>query len=92
MIRHIVMWKFRSGTETEQNQFLHNLQALKDTIPLVRRLDIGFVVSDGWDALAVMDFDDMESLKAYQTDPRHIAVSKQCQSIRLDRVSVDCEC
>ena len=29
MIRHIVMWKFRPGTEAEQEQFLSGLRALQ---------------------------------------------------------------
>jgi len=28
MIRHIVMWKFREGTEREQEQFLTGLRGL----------------------------------------------------------------
>ena len=33
MIRHIVMWKFRPGTEAEQEQFLTALAALQGVIP-----------------------------------------------------------
>lgn len=33
MIRHIVMWKFREGTEAEQEQFLAGLQGLYGVIP-----------------------------------------------------------
>ena len=29
MIRHIVMWKFRPGTETEQERFLDGLRGLQ---------------------------------------------------------------
>ena len=33
MIRHIVMWKFRPGTEAEQKQFLDGLRSLQGVIP-----------------------------------------------------------
>ena len=32
MIRHIVMWKFRPGTEAEQEQFLGGLRALQGVV------------------------------------------------------------
>lgn len=33
MIRHIVMWKFREGTEREQEQFLTGLRGLSGSFP-----------------------------------------------------------
>ena len=33
MIRHIVLWKFRPGTEAEREQFLTGLAALQGVIP-----------------------------------------------------------
>ena len=67
MIRHIVMWKFREGTEEKANEFLTKLAAL-----------------DGV-------FETMDDLNAYKVDPRHVAVSDICKSIRADRVAVDYE-
>ena len=32
MIRHIVMWKFREGTEREQEQFLTGLQGDRKSV------------------------------------------------------------
>ena len=32
MIRHIVMWKFRPGTEAEQKQFLDGLLVLDESL------------------------------------------------------------
>ncbi len=40
MIRHIVMWKFREGTEREQEQFLTGLQGLFGVIPQLRRCEV----------------------------------------------------
>ena len=33
MLRHIVMWKFRPGTEAERDLFLTGLQGLYGVIP-----------------------------------------------------------
>lgn len=33
MLRHIVMWKFRPGTEAERDLFLTGLQGLYGAIP-----------------------------------------------------------
>ena len=76
MIRHIVMWKFREGTEREQEQFLTGLRGLG---------------KDNYDAVLVSEFASMEDLQTYKDDPRHKAVSALCKSIRTDRVAADYE-
>lgn len=92
MIRHIVMWKFRPGTEKEQEQFLTNLQALEDVIPQLKRCEVAVNVGEGnYDAVLVSEFDSLEALDTYKNDPRHKAVSALCKSIREDRVAVDYE-
>ena len=77
MIRHIVMWKFREGTEREQEQFLTGLKRC--------------VGKDNYDAVLVSEFASMEDLQIYKDDPRHKAVSALCKSIRVDRVAADYE-
>ena len=92
MIRHIVMWKFRPGTEKEQEQFLTNLQALEGVIPQLKRCEVAVNVGEGnYDAVLVSEFDSLEALDTYKNDPRHKAVSALCKSIREDRVAVDYE-
>ena len=92
MIRHIVMWKFRPGTEAEQEQFLSGLQALQGVIPQLVRSEVARNVAPGnYDAVLVSEFRSLEDLDAYKNDPRHQAVSSLCKSIREDRVAVDYE-
>lgn len=92
MIRHIVMWKFRPGTETEQQQFLDGLRSLQGMIPQLLRSEVAVNVGEGnYDAVLVSEFRDLEALEAYKNDPRHKAVSALCKSIRMDRVAVDYE-
>jgi hypothetical protein len=92
MIRHIVMWKFRPGTEAEQERFLTGLRGLQGVIPQLLRSEVAVNVAPGnYDAVLVSEFRSIEELEAYKNDPRHRAVSALCKSIREDRVAVDYE-
>ena len=92
MIRHIVMWKFRPGTEAEQAAFLEGLRGLMGVVPQLRGCEVARNVGQGnYDAVLVSDFDSLEDLAAYKADPRHQAVSALCKSIRTDRAAVDYE-
>ena len=92
MIRHIVMWKFRPGTEAEQERFLDGLRDLQGVIPQLKRSEVAVNVGAGnYDAVLVSEFESLEALDAYKNDPRHKAVSALCKSIRTDRVAVDYE-
>ncbi|MBE6963821.1 MAG: Dabb family protein [Ruminococcaceae bacterium] len=92
MIRHIVMWKFRPGTEAEQAQFIAGLRGLQGVIPQLLRSEVAVNVGEGnYDAVLVSEFESLEALETYKNDPRHKAVSALCKSIREDRVAVDYE-
>ena len=92
MIRHIVMWKFRPGTEAEQTRFFEGLLGLQGVIPQLLRCEVAVNVGkDNYDAVLISDFASLQDLETYKNDPRHKAVSSLCKSIREDRVAVDCE-
>ena len=92
MIRHIVMWKFRPGTEAEQKQFLDGLRSLQGVIPQLLRCAVAVPVGEGnYDAVLLTAAESLEALDTYKNDPRHKAVSALCKSIRTDRVAVDYE-
>ena len=82
MIRHIVMWKFREGTEEKADE----------VIPQLKKCEVARNIGEGnYDAVLVSEFESMDDLNAYKVDPRHVAVSDICKSIRADRVAVDYE-
>ena len=91
MIRHIVMWKFREGEEENREKFLSGLQALDGVIPEIRHMEIHRSCKPGntYDACLIADFDDLEALSRYKNDPRHVAVSTLCKSIRESRGAID---
>lgn len=92
MIRHIVMWKFREGTEAQQEQFLAALRALEGVVPQLKKCEAAKNIGEGnYDAVLVSEFESMDDLNAYKIDPRHVAASELCKSIRVDRVAVDYE-
>ena len=93
MIRHVIMWKFRAGEEENMQTFLSGLQALDGVIPEIQHMEIGVNCKDGnnYDACLIADFDDLEALDRYKHDPRHVAVSQLCKSIREARGAVDFE-
>ena len=94
MIRHIVMWKFRPGTEKEAQEFLEGLSGLYGVIPQIRSQQIGRDCTgsgENYSAVLISEFDSLEDLDTYKNDPRHLAVAALCKSIREDRVAVDYE-
>ena len=92
MIKHIVMWKFKPGTEKEMMEFITGLRGLYGVIPQIREQEVGINCLEGnYDAVLISAFDSLEDLETYKKDPRHVAVSALCKSIRESRVAVDYE-
>ena len=92
MVRHIVMWKFRAGTEKKQRVFLTKLQERQSVIPQLLRCEVAVGIGeDNYDAVLISEFENMESLEMYKNDSRHKLVSELCNSIRENRVAVDYE-
>lgn len=93
MVKHIVMWKFREGTEEKAEEFLNGLKSLNGQIEVIRSMEVGKNVLEKNDCSAVLvaTFDTFEDLEKYKTDPRHVAVSGLCKEIRESRHAVDFE-
>ena len=47
---------------------------------------------NAYDAVLIAEFDSLADLAAYKADPRHVAASALCKSIRLARSAIDIEC
>lgn len=93
MVKHIVMWKFREGTEEKAEEFLTGLKALNGQIDVIRSMEVGKneLEKNDCGAVLIATFDSFEDLEKYKTDPRHVAVSKFCKEIRESRHAVDFE-
>lgn len=94
MIRHIVMWKFKEDKRAEMLEFRDRLLALKSQIPEIRAMEVGININPSersYDAVLVSEFDSLDALNSYSTNPLHVAVADFCKSIRTGSVSVDYE-
>ena len=93
MVKHIVMWKFKDGTEKEQQEFFDGLMGLYGVVPQHKACEIRISAEKDaqFDACLISEFDTLEDVKAYKVDPRHVKVSSLCKSIRTDRASIDYE-
>ena len=93
MITHVVMWKFKPGTEAEQERFLTGLKGLFGVIPeiLEQEVHVSAVKDADYDAILISRFASLEALHTYKVDPRHVAVSDICKSIRVVRSAIDYE-
>lgn len=94
MIKHIVMWKFKEGEYENMLLFRERLLALRERIPEIRAMEVGVNINPSdrsFDAVLVSEFDSLDALKAYGTNPLHVEVSEFCKSIRTQSVSVDYE-
>ena len=94
MIKHIVMWKFKEGERENMLLFREKLLALKGQIPEIRAMEVGININPSdrsFDAVLVSEFDSLDALKSYSTNPLHVAVSESCKGIRTQSASVDYE-
>lgn len=93
MIQHIVMWKFRAGTEPQAEEFLSGLAALEGKIGCIRSMSVrrSAVENAAYDAALIAEFDTLEDVERYKNDPRHLAVAAICRDIRTERCAIDVE-
>ncbi|MBR4768770.1 MAG: Dabb family protein [Lachnospiraceae bacterium] len=93
MVTHVVLWKFKPGTEADQDRFLTGLRGLLGVIPEIRSQEIHrtAVQNSEFDAMLVCTFDSLEDLYKYRDDPRHVAVASICKEIRTVRSAFDYE-
>ncbi|MDY6322276.1 MAG: Dabb family protein [Succinivibrio sp.] len=93
MVKHIVTWQFKEGTEEQVKDFLKGLQGLYGVIEVLRSVETGYNINpkEGISGALICTFDNMADLNSYATDPRHLAVASKCKPIRTSRTAVDYE-
>lgn len=93
MIKHIVMWKFKENEEENMKKFLKGLNSLKEIIPEIKNMETGININpkNEYDAILISEFESMEDLEKYKTNPSHLKVSALCKEIRIDRQAIDYE-
>lgn len=100
MIHHIVLWKLRESAEGKTKQenaqwIRQELEALKDQIPEIERIEVGIdvgTINGNFDVVLDSYFKDMDALDRYQVHPAHKRVADYIGKVREQRVAVDYEC
>lgn len=99
VIKHIVVWCFKDealGVPKAENlaRAAAAIEALRDLVPEVRRLEIGVDIGadhDPADLALYVEFDSVEDLHAYQAHPEHVKVAQLIGEMRETRAVVDYE-
>lgn len=94
MIRHICMFTFKENKEDNKEEFVRRAQSLKE-IEGLRRFEVVTnkegTPESNYDVSLILDFDDVETLDAYQKDPIHVEFGKFVGSVRELRACIDYE-
>ena len=78
MLQHYVFLKYRDETSAEHiAAFCEGMLALRGAIGEIRHLEIGrdeLHDARSWSLVLIMEFASVDSLRAYQRHPRHLAL------------------
>ncbi len=93
MIRHIVFFKLKEGSSTDDlTRLISTLESLKDSIALVRSLTVGRDIgrqAKSYDIALDTTFDSMEDLSSYAVDPYHLEVVEVIKELCETTCKVD---
>jgi TRAP-type uncharacterized transport system substrate-binding protein len=93
MLTHIVVWKYRTGTEQfAREEHVKLLRALASIIPEVQTLAVGFdtlSLPRSYHTGLVATFADRAALEAYTIHPEHVKAAEFGRSISEHVASVD---
>lgn len=91
MLRHVAMFRWKETSTEEQKRAARDaLAALKDKVPTVRALTVGFDIRRNprnWDMVLVVDFDDQAGLESYFANPVMQAASDLVASVTQSEIT-----
>lgn len=99
MVKHIVFWRMKkeaNGNDMYTNMKIAaaKLDEVAAQFPALKSLEHHTCIFSGahyWDYAEIMEFDSVESLKAWAQFPPHKALHDFVESIREERAAVDYE-
>ena len=96
MVKHLVMWKFKSGVTGEQIQQMKSmLEGLTEKVPSLLSISAGSDFSRkarSWDFAICTEFKSRDDLNEYATHPEHIKVADYIGSLVTEAAAVDFDC
>jgi hypothetical protein len=99
MIHHVVMWRLRDEAKRTQlillaDQLQQNIQAMRNSVPGLLRLDLATnraAADDAADLLLYSEFESWHALHGYQAHPLHSELRGLIAPLRIERRVVDYE-
>lgn len=93
MIRHILLFKFDPGAETECAEFLRRLDALDGVIPEIYHQEIHANTNfhQDYDTVCIIDFQTQTDYERYCDDERHKEVARYSKPFLTSIACVDYE-
>jgi hypothetical protein len=93
MVKHIVMWKFKSDISDEQKlEMKRKLESLMGVVPSLVHIEAGLDLSNkeaSMDMALYTEFQTMEDLAAYANHPEHLKVVEFVKPLVCERAVVD---
>ncbi|MFI3331117.1 MAG: Dabb family protein [Rikenellaceae bacterium] len=96
MLKHIVMWRLKENAlgKTKQENSLwikESLEALVGQIPELISAKVGINANENelCDVVLVSEVKDFDDLKAYATNPLHVAVGAELKQMCESRIAAD---
>ncbi len=98
MVRHIVLFRLKEDLAPEKRKevmetFKKDIEALPAVIPFIRFVEVGFNINPGeqWDLCLNSEFDSLEQVKEYATNPHHVRVAGALKPFLSGRSCTDYE-
>ena len=95
MIKHIVCFKLKDGSEENCLKAKEVLLSMQGNVPMLRGIEVGvdFLHSErSYDLILQVLLDDANALEDYQNDPYHCSVvKKHMHAVREASVAIDYE-
>ncbi len=95
MIRHICMFKLKEENRAEVLKTAIEKTEMLRSIPQIRKFEVVVNTADAPDSnyelSLIFDFDNMDELRAYQADERHVKFGDYIKSVREARACIDYE-
>jgi hypothetical protein len=97
MLKHVVMWKLKSGAEGRTKQenaelMKEKLENLQKMISEIEMIEVGININQSdaaFDVTLYSEFRDEEALVSYQKHPEHVKVADFVGKIVNERAVVD---
>lgn len=98
MIKHIVLFQLKKDLDPAVRKeimydFKNKIEQLPESIDIINSIYVGFNINpnEAWDICLESEFDTLDNVCTYSTDPRHVAVAKILKPYLTGRSCVDFE-